>query len=164
VSTTQLQTKRLKLVALTIEEVFAMVDSMDASEKAQLSADWLAKLHSATVADPWLHGFSIIQRDSGETVGTAGFKGPPSADGTVEIAYGIEPDYQGNGYATEAAQALVNYAFTNGPVSIVVAHTLPQLNASGGVLTKCGFQRVGEVVDPEDGLVWRWEKRHESTH
>jgi [ribosomal protein S5]-alanine N-acetyltransferase len=27
------------------------------------------------------------------------------------------------------------------------------------VLTKCRFERVGEVVDPEDGLVWRWELR-----
>lgn len=22
-----------------------------------------------------------------------------------------------------------------------------------------GFARVGEVIDPEDGLVWRWERR-----
>jgi len=27
------------------------------------------------------------------------------------------------------------------------------------VLEKCGFTHVGEVVDPEDGLVWRFEKR-----
>jgi hypothetical protein len=26
------------------------------------------------------------------------------------------------------------------------------------VLTKCGFQYVGEVIDPDDGLVWRFEK------
>jgi RimJ/RimL family protein N-acetyltransferase len=32
------------------------------------------------------------------------------------------------------------------------------MNASARVLAKCGFRRVGEVIDPEDGLVWRWEK------
>jgi ribosomal-protein-alanine N-acetyltransferase len=41
---------------------------------------------------------------------------------------------------------------------VVRAHTLPNPNASTRVLTKCGFHRVGEVIDPEDGLVWRWER------
>jgi ribosomal-protein-alanine N-acetyltransferase len=35
--------------------------------------------------------------------------------------------------------------------------TRPEYNASGRVLTACGFERTGEVVDPEDGLVWRWD-------
>ena len=36
-----------------------------------------------------------------------------------------------------------------------------EANASTRVLTKCGFRHVGEVMDPEDGLVWRWEKHKE---
>ena len=36
---------------------------------------------------------------------------------------------------------------------------LPEANASGRVLAKCGFRRVGEVIDPDDGVVWRWEIR-----
>lgn len=38
------------------------------------------------------------------------------------------------------------------------AHTLPERNASTRVLEKCGFTLVGEVVDPDDGVVWRWER------
>ncbi len=38
------------------------------------------------------------------------------------------------------------------------AHTLPENNASAHVLKKCGFDFVGEVVDPEDGRIWRWER------
>ena len=49
--------------------------------------------------------------ETGRTVGKCGFKGPP-ADGVVEIAYGIDPEYQGKGYATEAAEALTNVAFS----------------------------------------------------
>ncbi|MGH7631966.1 MAG: hypothetical protein ACREOF_21740 [Gemmatimonadales bacterium] len=30
-------------------------------------------------------------------------------------------------------------------------------NASARVLEKLGFRRLGEVIDPEDGPVWRWE-------
>jgi [ribosomal protein S5]-alanine N-acetyltransferase len=75
----------------------------------------------------------------------------------VEIAYAIDTDYRGKGYATEAAQALVEFALGRSGVRFVRAHTLPEENASTHVLRKCGFRYLGEVVDPEDGLVWRWE-------
>jgi RimJ/RimL family protein N-acetyltransferase len=78
----------------------------------------------------------------------------------VEIAYGIHPEHRGKGFATEAAGALTDFAFAQN-VCIVRAHTLPEENASTHVLTKCRFQRVGEVIDAEDGLVWRWERRRE---
>ena len=153
-----MQTKNLKLVPKTLEEVHASIDAMTPADRAQLSADWLALLNASTSADPWIHGFSLVLADSDTVVGTGGFKGPPSADGVVEIAYGVSPDYQGKGYATEAAEALTAYAFGSGIVRVVRAHTLPESNASARVLTKCGFRRIGEVIDPDDGLVWRWEK------
>ena len=150
-------TSNLKLVPKTKEEVLAMVEAMTPAEKAQLSTDWQALLLGSTTADPWIHGFSMVHRDSEAVVGTCGFKGPP-ADGVVEIAYGVSPDQQGKGYATEAAQILTDYAFSSGKVRVVRAHTLPEWNASTRVLTKNGFRRIGEVIDPEDGLVWRWER------
>src|SRR6266403_3591916 len=156
------QTKNLKLVPRTLEEVRAMVEAMTPLEKAQLSADWLALLRASTSPDPWTHGFSLVHRDSDTVVGMCGFKGPPAADGVVEIAYGVSPEYRGKDYATEAAQALTDYAFSSGKVRAVRAHTLPEPNASTRVLTKCGFRRIGEVIDPEDGLVWRWERNNET--
>ena len=91
-------------------------------------------------------------------IGAVGFKGPPDEDEIVEIAYGIVPAFEGQGYATEAAAAGVTFAFESGEVRIVRAHTLPAPNASTRVLLKCGFTRKGEIVDPEDGPVWRWER------
>jgi RimJ/RimL family protein N-acetyltransferase len=134
-----------------------LIDAMTSYEKAQLSADWLALFEASTAADPWVHGFSAVHRDSGTVVGTGSFKGPPS-HGVVEIAYGISPHHRGKGYATEVAEALAAYAFSFSDVRTVRAHTLPEPNASTRVLAKCGFTRVGDVVDPEDGLVWRFEK------
>ncbi|MCM3881535.1 MAG: GNAT family N-acetyltransferase [Vicinamibacterales bacterium] len=155
-----LQTKSLTLALQTLEEVRAMIAAMDPSTRKELSADWLARLEKVTAADPWVLGFSLRHRQSGVSVGTCGFKGPPSTDGGVEIAYGIAPEHQGKGYATEAAQALVTYAFTFDEVRVVRAHTLPGSDASKRVLAKCGFRHVGEVIDPEDGLVWRFENDH----
>ena len=123
-----------------------------------VSPAWLDRLRAATTYDAWRQGFAVVEGDSDTVVGVASFKGPPDDDGMVEIAYGIAPGYQGRGYATEAAAALVDFAQRDARVRLVRAHTLPERNASTRVLTKCGFERVGEVIDPEDGLVWRWER------
>ena len=155
---TPILTKNLELVPMTIDEARAMVDAMSPAEKEQLSADWLPRLAAGKSNDPWTYGFSLVQRGIKTMVGKSGFKGPPTPDGVVEIAYGIFPEHQGKGYATEAAQALVSFAFNSGQVRIVRAHTLPESNASMRVLIKCGFRKIGEVIDPEDGLVWRWER------
>ncbi len=116
-------------------------------------------LFGLPAADPWHHEFLVVHRDGGAVIGTAGFKGPPYATGMVEIAYGIIPGFAGRGYATEAASALVVFAFDSERVMVIWAHTLPESNASTRVLIKCGFDHVGAIVDPEDGLVWRWERR-----
>jgi ribosomal-protein-alanine N-acetyltransferase len=132
-----------------------------------VSADYLAQLASATDPDPWKFGFAVVHRADGVVIGVGGFKGPPAPEpssesaaqlGVVEIAYGIVPAYRCQGFATETAQALVDYAITSGQVDLTRAHTLPEPNASTHVLTKCGFTYIGEVIDPEDGRVWRWER------
>ena len=78
-------------------------------------------------------------------------------DGVVEVAYGID-ELQQCGFATEAAGALVTFAFADPRVRVVCAHTAAGAAASSRVLEKCGFTRVADVLDPEDGLVWRFEK------
>lgn len=161
VNTAQIETENLKLVPRTREDVRAQIEQMQPHEKAALSAAWLALLDDSAPVDPWIHGFMMVHRQSGDAVGFCGFKGPPAEDGVVEIAYGVAPQHQGKGYATEAAEALVHYADNNRQVRVVRAHTLPEPNASTRVLTKCGFRKVGEVNDPEDGLVWRWEREKE---
>jgi RimJ/RimL family protein N-acetyltransferase len=153
----RIETDNLLLVLLSPQEILAEIEQLNPEDKAQVSSAWLARVRALREPDPWMCGFSILQRRSGDKIGMCGFKGPPSAEGLVEIAYGVEPGHQGRGYATEAAQALVSYAFGIESVRSVCAHTLRCANASTRVLTKCGFRQVGEVVDPEDGLVWRWE-------
>ena len=161
-SITELETDRLKLVLDSHEQALAQIAQMKAEDKAQLSPAWLALLAAAKTSDPWIHGFSMIQRCDGACIGSCGFKGPPNADGVVEIAYGVRPEHEGKGFATEAASALVRFALDSEKVRIVRAHTLPQVNASGRVLTKCGFRHTGEVTDPDDGPVWRWEKQRDT--
>jgi RimJ/RimL family protein N-acetyltransferase len=177
-SASHIETKNLKLVLHAPEHLRALIQGPDFYARSfgsrpanglrdffvskDVSPDYLARLETATAADPWTHGFGLLHVATGTVIGAGGFKGPPGAEGVVEIAYGVVPDYQSKGYATEAAQALVAYAFSSGRVRVVRAHTLPEPNASTRVLAKCGFRHVGEVIDPEDGLVWRWEKDNEA--
>jgi len=169
-----MQTKNLRLVPNAPEHLRALMEGAELYEQitgfrvakglrelfgsGEVSPEYLVRLQDSTVADPWTHGFAFMLESSRLMIGMGGFKGPPDADGMVEIAYGVATDYQGKGYATEAAQALVDYAWASGRVHAVRAHTLPASNASMRVLAKCGFNKIGEVTDPEDGLVWRWEK------
>lgn len=150
-----IQTARLRLVLESTEAVLARIEAMSPADRAEVSPAWLARVRAATPS-PWTHGFTVVERATSELVGTCGYKGPPDSEGIVEIAYGVAPAYQGRGYAKEAAAALVEFALGAG-ARVVRAHTRPEHNASGRVLAACGFQCVGDVMDPEDGLVWRWE-------
>jgi RimJ/RimL family protein N-acetyltransferase len=151
-----LETARLILKPKTLAEVRADIEQMTAAERAQLSADWLAQLENPAVS-LWTLGFAVVLQSSNAIIGGCGFKGPAGDDGAVEIAYGLREEYQGQGYASEAAAALTRFALDHPHVKIVRAHTLSQVGASARILTKCGFRLVGQVVDPEDGPVWRWE-------
>jgi ribosomal-protein-alanine N-acetyltransferase len=151
-----LRTQRLELMVPDPAELLAQLAGMPPEDRAQISPEWLARVEAATGPDPWLHGFTAMDRDRA-VVGHGGFKAPP-AEGAVEIAYRVEPEREGQGYATEIADALTDFALRDPRVHVVRAHTLPDGAASQRVLAKCGFERVGSVHDPEDGIVVRFEK------
>ncbi len=152
-----LQTDRLVLVLNSVNEVRELIERLSDDMRAEVSPLWLERALAATESDPWLHGFRITLREDGTIIGDAGFKGPPSDEGIVEIAYGLGPDHQGRGFATEAARALIEFARQTAGVRVVRAHTKHDNLASARVLAKCGFRFVGDVIDPGDGLVQRWE-------
>jgi [ribosomal protein S5]-alanine N-acetyltransferase len=89
-------------------------------------------------------------------VGEGGLKGKPDESNTVEIGYAIIPEYRGRGLATEAAEGLVGWAFSQPEVSAVVAETLPDGHHSIRVLEKLGMKLVGAV----DGVLrWRLDRQ-----
>jgi RimJ/RimL family protein N-acetyltransferase len=129
----------------------------------EVSQSFLESLRTLGQPDPWRFGFAAVHREARLVIGSGGFKGPPDSDGVVEIAYGIVPAFQRRGYATEVAGALVEYALRDSTVRRLRAHTLREPNPSTKVLKKCGFEFIGEVVEPDDGPVWRWERSGAST-
>jgi RimJ/RimL family protein N-acetyltransferase len=93
--------------------------------------------------------------DQLRAVGLCSFKTEPNNLREVEIAYYTFPHCEGRGIATAMVRELTERALQY--VSLVIAHTLPLENASCKILRRCGYERAGEMIDPEDGLVWRWQ-------
>ncbi len=103
-------------------------------------------------------GYLGIDGETAEVVGTCGFKGAPDAAGMVEIAYFTFPRFEGRGYATAMATALIARVAPMPAVKTVRAYTTPKESASTHVLTRLGFICEGEMPHPENGTVWCWSR------
>ncbi len=117
----------------------------------------LSMLRSVRRNDPW-GCYLAIDTATDIVIGTCGFKSGPNAQGEIELAYFTYPAFEGKGYATAMSTALIEIAVASTEVRALVAHTLPAANASTRVLEKVGLRFITEVMDPEDGKVWRWER------
>jgi [ribosomal protein S5]-alanine N-acetyltransferase len=164
----------IQLVRLdsTIEQAFAsdeaFMGALAADDWARVAEIVHGRVGRTLVADPlsvnelqW-GGYFVVDEDTREVIGSCAFKSAPSEDGTVEIAYFTYPDFERRGYATQMARKLIELASGSRDVQRIVAHTLPEANASTRVLEKSGMTFVGEVIDSEDGRVWRWQSPNDA--
>jgi [ribosomal protein S5]-alanine N-acetyltransferase len=103
-------------------------------------------------------GGTMIERESKVAVGQMGCKGPPNVSGEVEIGYGVNPAFQGRGFATELVTAFTVWLLERKSVTCVRAETVTDNRASMRVLEKSGFARVGTRDDPADGALVLWER------
>ena len=116
----------------------------------------LVKLQENEDEKGWWTYFPIHKKNN-RLIGSGGYQGKPTMEGTVEIGYEITPEYRSRGLATEMTMGLVENAFRNDMVKSIIAHTLGQENPSTKVLTKCGFEKIEELNDPDEGIIWKWE-------
>jgi len=120
-----------------------------AHQSCAMSAAWYAKVG---YVPPWIGYFAV---SAGIAVGGGGFKEAPR-DGRVEIAYFTVPEFEGRGFASRTARALVAIARAADPTLIIAAQTLPTENASTAILRNLGFRLDRTIDHPEDGKVWEW--------
>jgi len=120
----------------------------------------LDKIREAPENKQWWT-YLIILKSQNQLIGSCGFKGPPTLEGRVEIGYEIKKSFRNQGFATETAQGLIDWAFTNDTVKRVQAHTLPEENASTSVLKKVGMTFAGPVEIATHGEIWKWAIQQE---
>jgi RimJ/RimL family protein N-acetyltransferase len=148
-----------QLMARSHQE-FLNTTGLTTAEGALLPEEFLRDIVEKYTKQPdWL-GFLAIR--DGQIVGSGAFKDPPFECWT-EIGYGVAPEAEGQGVATQITTWLCEYAASKG-ATIVRANTLPVAPASQKVLNKNGFTFVGVFEDPEDGTVHRYEKQLSQKH
>ena len=109
-------------------------------------------------------GYLAVDAGTGQVVGTCACRADSTPHGEVEIAYFTFHAFEGQGYGSEMARSLIELALSASTIRRVIAHTLPERNASARILEKAGMRWKGEVVDPKDGAVWRWELSRPGPH
>ncbi|WP_323190255.1 GNAT family protein [Halostella sp. PRR32] len=77
------------------------------------------------------------------SVGMVSLNAVDEENGVGELGYWIVPDEWGNGYATDAARTLTEYAFDQRRLHRVQARVVAFNDASARVLEKAGFERDG---------------------
>ncbi|KGP71463.1 GNAT family N-acetyltransferase [Pontibacillus yanchengensis] len=100
---------------------------------------------------PWI----ILDKHKQIVIGDIGFKGKP-VNGEVEIGYYVSKIHRNQGYAKEAVESMLGWAFRQDGITTVTASCETNNVPSCKVLTANGFAEKGE----EDGLIW-FEARKE---
>lgn len=99
----------------------------------------------------WFTYWLIIRQKENLGIGLVGFKGAPNGRAEVEIGYGLAPEQAGQGFMTEAAGALVNWALAQPECATVTAWTKLDNIASQRVLKK-----IGLVCDRQQANQYHW--------
>jgi RimJ/RimL family protein N-acetyltransferase len=108
--------------------------------------------------------FSVEEREGGRLVGDVGLCAVDGEPGVVKIGYTIAPAFQGRGYATEAVQALVDYAFDVLGADVVRAHASAENVPSIRVAERVGMRLVERMEHRRAGRTWhgvRYEVRRQ---
>ena len=86
--------------------------------------------------------FAVTDRTAGAFLGLCGLRTAPKPR-AVDLGYWIGQPHWGQGFCTEAVQAVVDLAFTRLDIDLVSANCRVINLASRRVLEKCGFQQRG---------------------
>ena len=132
-----IRTERLTIYSASQEQMEAMIASEQNEELKKAYTDMIASEQNEELKkaytemlegclrhpDQWdWYAMWMIEKTDGTQIGDLCFKGLRE-DGIAEIGYGILEEYQGQGYAREAAQAACRWAFLHPDIRSLEAET-----------------------------------------
>ena len=171
-NTPVISSKRLDLIPLTPAFLQAALrgDSTTAESLLGLAipSEWFAEqrliqlrlsdLQQNSALQPWLLR-AIGLRHQHVMVGHIGFHTQPGADylrelapGGIEYGYTVFSAFRRQGYAREACEALMQWAYQEHQITRFVVSIRPDNIPSRRLAEQLGFKRIGSHVDEEDGL------------
>jgi RimJ/RimL family protein N-acetyltransferase len=93
----------------------------------------------------------IVLRESGEIIGSTSFHGVPDEAGMMEIGIGIEEQFWGQGFASEALLGMWRWVAAQPGISTLRYTVSPTNLASVRIINKFGFHHQGQQMDEIDG-------------
>lgn len=170
-----LETPRLRLVPVTLDMIEAVVarDRVAAAHLvgATFPEGWpnddvvaqgfpfaIAAIRAAPDVRLWGDSLVLTREGPPRVLGSVVFHGRPD-DGIAEVGYGIEDHSRGQGIATEATRACVEWALAEPGIAAVQATTFPWHHASLGVIRKLGMAQVGAREHAVLGELLVFERR-----
>lgn len=130
-----------EVVRYLYEETFSPEQTRELLTKKMAGFAWSRE-------DDWL-SVAVVERSSGLTVGDLALHWVSERDRTVEVGFVFDPRHQGKGFATEAARAVVDWAFTTAGMHRVIGRTEARNVASSRVLEKLGMRLEAHYVENE---------------
>ena len=130
-----------EVVRYLYEEAFSPSETRVALEKKMAATEWNAE-------GDWI-GPAVVERESGLLVGDVGMNWRSERDRTAEVGFIFDPRHQGKGFATEAAGALIDWAFTTANMHRVIGRCEARNAASARVLEKLGMRLEAHLVENE---------------
>lgn len=149
-----LETRRLRLRPFTLKDapqVHALAGDHRVSEMTVnvphpyedgMAEAWIASHHNLFTSRRAII-YSVIIRTTEEMIGAVSLNQVTEKDGN--LGYWIGFPYWGNGYCTEAVEALVDFAFKQFGLPLIYARHLRENVASGRVIQKSGFNHKGSI-------------------
>lgn len=115
--------------------------------------------------------FAMTLKESGKLIGDVGIRRANAEARVADLGYELDPRYWGNGYATEAARAMLEFGFEQLHLHRVWAQCVADNVSSAHILEKIGMRQEGRLRENEhfkrrwwDVLVygiledeWRWQ-------
>jgi len=170
-----IETERLKLVPLDFESInpddhqkieqklglqlasMILGEQIDREIKAAMRTS-LENVIRDKKQDQWYTDWQsvlIIVKEENTIIGGFCYQRYPDEEGTVQIGYMIQPEYQRNGYMTEALKRGIAWIFERHDISAVLAETTKSNLPSHKVLQKIGMVAYKETPK---SLWWKLEK------
>ena len=145
----EIKTERLLLRPLTLADADAVWQWVSDERVARYMVyptytdkeklyEWLRSVE----ADDDTYEFGFVRLSDGDLIGS-GSIGPDRKEGFWGFGYNLRHDCWGMGFATEAAQAMIDFAKTTFGITRFRASHVEPNRVSGRVMEKCGLHFVG---------------------
>ena len=112
----------------------------------------LNKVGTPTGFESWM----IIKTDTKEIIGDIGFKGFNRITSSADIGYGIIEAERRKGYAEEACNTLINWAFLSNDLEYITASCFIDNIGSANLLKKLNFEFIAEE---DEMFFWQRNKK-----